>query len=102
MERNSSNADFKANFSSGGQVKSIPITPEIEWMAAEASRILGLDVAGVDLLFDGDHFKVCEVNSSPGFEGLEACCEVDIPAEVFHYLKIRLGLFPHKKGAPSG
>ena len=94
MERTAAGSDFKANFSTGGQVSSIEITPEIEWMASEASRILGLDVAGVDLLYDGDHFKVCEVNSSPGFEGLEKCCKLDVPKEIFHYLKVRLGMFP--------
>lgn len=94
MERCAANDGFKANFSGGGNVKRIDITPEIEWMAAEAARVLGLDIAGVDLLFDDDHFKICEVNSSPGFEGLESCCQVDIPKEIYHYLKIRLGKFP--------
>ena len=94
MERRSGNTDFKANFSSGGTVEEIEITPEIEWMAAEANRVLGLDISGVDLLYDNDHFKICEVNSSPGFEGLETCCEIDVPRAIFHYLKIRLGKFP--------
>lgn len=94
MERNSAHDDFKANFSSGGTVKTHPITPEIEWLALEATRILGLDISGVDLLFDGDHFRICEVNSSPGFEGLEQTCDTDIAKEIFHYLKIRLGIFP--------
>ena len=101
MERRSGNSDFKANFSSGGTVKQIEITPEIEWMAAEATRVLGLDISGVDLLFDNDHFKICEVNSSPGFEGLETCCEINVPKAIFHYLKIRLGKFPKKIKAIS-
>ena len=51
-------------------------------------------MAGIDLLFDNDHFKICEANSSPGFEGLESCCEgVNIPQELFHFLRIRLGKF---------
>lgn len=104
MERTSNDDGFKANFSSGGSVKAISITPEIEWMAAEATRVLGLDIAGVDLLYDDTHFKICEVNSSPGFEGLESCCKVDIPKEIFHYLKIRLGKFPstEKKHSEQG
>jgi gamma-F420-2:alpha-L-glutamate ligase len=93
MERTAADEGFKANFSSGGQVKDYPLTPEIEWLATEVSRILGLDIAGVDLLFHGDHFKICEVNSSPGFEGIESCCDVDIPREIYHYLKIRLGAY---------
>ena len=101
MERRANDSEFKANFSVGGQVSSIEITPEIEWMASEASRILGLDIAGVDLLFDGEHYKVCEVNSSPGFEGLEKCCDVDVPRAIYHYLKIRLGMFPKLKDGHS-
>ncbi|SMB81157.1 gamma-F420-2:alpha-L-glutamate ligase [Desulfonispora thiosulfatigenes DSM 11270] len=93
MERNAVEDGFKANFSSGGSVGSYEITPEIAWLATEAARISGLDIAGVDLLFDGDHFKICEVNSSPGFEGLESCCNVNIPLEVFNYLRIRMGHF---------
>lgn len=96
MERNAIDGDFKANFSIGGTVKKYPLTPEIEWLATETSRILGLEISGVDLLFDKDHFKICEVNSSPGFEGLESCCKVNIAEEIFHYLQIRLGIFPGK------
>jgi len=95
MERSSPESEFKANFSAGGQVRRIEITPEIEWMSSEASRILGLDFAGVDLLYDGEHYKICEVNSAPGFEGLEQCCDVDVPRAIYHFLKIRLGIFPN-------
>ena len=93
MERKSVEGGFKANFPAGGEVNEYPLTPEIEWLATEAARILGLEIAGVDLLFHGDHFKICEVNSSPGFEGLERCCGIDIPKEIYHYLKIRLGTY---------
>jgi gamma-F420-2:alpha-L-glutamate ligase len=92
MERSSGNSGFKANFSLGGKVKPHVITPEIEWLATEGSRILGLDIAGVDLLFDENHFRICEVNSSPGFKGLHSCCDVNIPEEIYHYIKIRYGM----------
>ena len=93
MERFSQNGGFKANFSLGGQVREYPVNEEIEWLATESSRILGLDITGVDLLFDGEHFKVCEANSSPGFKGLEQCCPVSIPDIIFDFIKVRLGLF---------
>ncbi|MGA1623636.1 MAG: ATP-grasp domain-containing protein, partial [Synechocystis sp.] len=80
-------------FSAGGEVEAFEMTPEIEWLATQTSRILNLDLAGIDLLFDHDHFKVCEANSSPGFKGLEKVCDVNIPKEIFHYLRIRLGRF---------
>ncbi len=93
MERIAADTGFKANYSAGGRVQQHEVTPEIEWLATEAARILGLDIAGVDLLFDEDHFKICEVNSSPGFQGLSSCCNVNIPAEIFHYIRIRYGMF---------
>lgn len=92
MKRTAAAGDFKANFSRGGAVEAYKMTPEIEWLAAEASRVFDLDVAGVDLLFDGDHFKICEVNSSPGFKGMESCHTLSIPKQIYAYIRVRLGL----------
>lgn len=93
IERTSRDGNFKANFSTGGHVKSYAMTPEIEWLATETARIFGLDIAGIDLLFDGNHFKVCEANSSPGFHGIESCCDIDIAEEIYNFITIRLGMF---------
>lgn len=91
MRRVSQDDNFKANYSRGGRVEAFPLTPEIEWLATETSRVLNLDIAGIDLLFDGDHFKVCEANSSPGFEGLEKICDINVPEEIYNFLRVRLG-----------
>ncbi len=94
MERSSADPDgFKANFSQGGKVRAFPVDEEIEWLATTISRLFDLDVAGVDLLFDKTGYKVCEVNSSPGFRGIESACPVRIPEEIFHYIRVRLGNF---------
>jgi gamma-F420-2:alpha-L-glutamate ligase len=93
VERNAPEGEFKANYSQGGTVKPYEITPEIEWLAVETSRIFNLDIAGIDLLFDGEHYLVCEANSAPGFETIEECVDVDVPKEIFHFIRIRLGLF---------
>jgi gamma-F420-2:alpha-L-glutamate ligase len=93
MKRTAGDDSFKANYSRGGKVEPYEITPEIEWLATETSRVLNLDFAGIDLLFDGDHFKICEANSSPGFEGIESCCDVNIPEELYNFLRVRLGRF---------
>ncbi len=93
MERVSTDESFKANFSRGGEVRKFEMTPEIEWLATDTAQIFGLDIAGIDLLFDGDHFKVCEANSSPGFEGIEKCCEADIAGLIYDFIKVRLGMF---------
>ena len=92
MQRRGAEGEFKANFSAGGTVEPFEVTPEIEWLATQTSQLLGLDMAGIDLLFAGDRFMVCEANSSPGFEGMESCCDVDVAAEIYHFLRIRTGL----------
>ncbi|MDP6142328.1 MAG: RimK family alpha-L-glutamate ligase [Dehalococcoidales bacterium] len=92
MERKAKRGKFRASYSRGGSVKQFDVTPEIEWLATETSRILGLDIAGIDLLFDGGHFKVCEANSAPGFEGLEKCCNVNIPQRIYDFIRFRLNM----------
>jgi len=92
MVRNSVDGNFKANYSRGGQIHKFEITPEIEWLVLEISRILDLDIAGIDLLFDTEGFKICEVNSSPGFEGLEMACEKNIAKEIIQFVKLRLDM----------
>lgn len=103
MERNSNGENFKANVSAGGKGKPHPITPEIEWLATQTANVLGLEVAGIDLLFDQEHFKICEANSSPGFEGLESAIDFNVPKEIFHFIRIRLGIFDKssKKVTPN-
>ncbi|MGJ3240065.1 MAG: ATP-grasp domain-containing protein [Anaerolineae bacterium] len=95
MRRFSTDDNFKANVSRGGGSEPYAVTPEIEMLALESARILELDIAGVDLLFDGDHFAICEVNSSPGFAGMERAHEglVNIAEAIYQYALVRLGHF---------
>lgn len=83
---------FKANFSSGGEVAPFDLNPAVEWLAVESARLLGLDIAGVDILFNGDNYMVCEVNSSPGFEGFEKATGINVPKAIFDYIRVRLGI----------
>lgn len=77
---------FKANYSKGGHVKVFKVTPEIEKLALEATKLLGLEIAGVDLLFDNEGFKVCEANSSPGFQGLEEAIGQHVAETILDYI----------------
>lgn len=93
VRRVSTDGNFKANISLGAHAEPWELTPEAEWLAAEVARILGLEIAGIDLLFDGEnHFKICEANSSPGFKGIEKVYGTDVPHEIFRFIRIRLGL----------
>ncbi len=89
MLREAVGHEFRANYSAGGTVTQFPLTEDIEWLAIEATKILGLDISGVDLLFDKGKYKICEVNSSPMFKGMESCCPVNIPTEIFNFVKTR-------------
>lgn len=90
MMRVAGEGTFKANYSRGAKVVAYPLTPLIERLALDAAQVLGLEIAGVDLLFDGENFKVCEANSSPGFRGMEECCSANIPGEILSYIKRRV------------
>lgn len=91
MER-FSDKSFKANFSRGGSVKAFKITPEIEWLSTETAKLFNLDIAGIDLLFDGDSFKICEANSSPGFQGLEEVYGHIFAEQIIDYILLKIGI----------
>ncbi|MGL4374194.1 MAG: ATP-grasp domain-containing protein, partial [Turicibacter sp.] len=99
MERNACDGGFKANFSTGGKVSPYPVSSHIEWLAMEISRLFNLDISGIDLMFGEteDEYIVCEVNSSPGFKGLESALDVNIPKAVFDYIFFKLNKYPKKK-----
>ena len=91
MMRQSTDDDFRANITRGGEGIPYQITEEIEFLSGECARLLNLDIAGVDLLFDDGHYKVCEVNSSPGFEGMDRFCKTNIAEQIVTYVKYKLG-----------
>ena len=91
MMRQSTDDDFRANITRGGEGIPYQITEEIEWLGGECSRLLNLDIAGVDLLFNKDGYSICEVNSSPGFEGMDKYCKTNIAEEIVNYVKNKIG-----------
>ena len=91
MMRQATDDDFRANITRGGEGIPYQITDEIEWLGGESARLLGLDIAGVDLLFDNGGFKICEVNSSPGFEGMDKFTKTNIAEDIVTYVKHKIG-----------
>lgn len=90
MQRSASSG-FKANVTKGASVAFYPATPEIQQIGHQASELFQLDIAGIDLLFETDgSFKVCEVNSSPGFEGLERVTGKVIAEKILTYIRSQL------------
>lgn len=92
MERRATDGGFKSNLSLGGHATPFNAPPELEALAIDVSRALGLDVAGIDILLDRDGYRICEANSSPGFQGLEKACGVSVPDAIFAGLRERHGV----------
>ncbi len=90
MERSATDGSFKANISRGGVGKNVEITPEMEKLALDVCRVLDLEIAGVDLLYNDQGFLICEANSAPDFKGLEKFCNVDIPTLIFDHAQTML------------
>ena len=89
MLRESTDGSFKANISRGGAGKPYEVDDELEMLSIQVSKTLNLDIAGVDLLFHPDGYRICEANSSPGFRGFEEALSINIPEKIFAYAKLR-------------
>ena len=86
MERSSKN-DFRSNISLGGIGKKIKLSKEFEEVAIKASKILGLDYCGIDILYGpNDEPILCEVNSNAFFEHISKISEVDVALEYAKYI----------------
>ena len=90
MKRESTDGDFRANITRGGGAKPIEVDEQMEYLALESTRLLGLDIGGVDLLYDNGGYKICEINSSPGFNGMEKYTELRVAEQIVTYVKNKL------------
>ena len=92
MMRQAQDDDFRANITRGGQGFPYEVNEQIEWLSVESSKALNLDISGVDLLFDNGGYKICEVNSNPGFEGMEKFTGKNIAGEIVSFIKLKVGI----------
>lgn len=82
MQRMAPAGDFRANLHRGGSAAEVKITAEERKIAIQSSKILGLKVAGVDIIRSASGPKVLEINSSPGLEGIESTTGDDIAGQM--------------------
>ena len=87
MRRRARGREFRSNFHLNGTVESIDLPPEFEEVALRAARVLGLNIAGVDLLEGKNGPLVLEINSSPGLEGIEMASGVNIAEKIIDFLE---------------
>ena len=93
MRRTANGDEFRSNVHRGGSVEPVEITPEYEQAAVRSAQIMGLKVAGVDMLEGDDGPLVMEVNSSPGLEGIETATRLDIAGAIIDHIADRVA-FP--------
>lgn len=87
MKRQAAEGEFRSNLHRGGSASLVKITPEERTTAVSAAKVLGLSVAGVDLLRSARGPLVMEVNSSPGLEGIEAASGKDVAKVIIEELE---------------
>lgn len=85
-----SESSFLSNYSQGGKVKPFPLTDQAAALAERASRAVGAEFAGVDLLFGRKGMLVNEVNGNAGFRTLSRVGKNTIPRELFRYVAEKL------------
>ncbi len=85
MRRQAQGSEFRSNIHRGGEGKSIRLDKRFKETAVRAAKTLGLSVCGVDMLESNDGPKVMELNSSPGFEGLEKATRKDIAGAIVRH-----------------
>ncbi len=86
MRRVAQGDEFRSNVHRGGSVEPVALDPEFERTAVRAAQIMGLRVAGVDMLEGNDGPLVMEVNSSPGLEGIEAATQLDVAGAIIDFI----------------
>jgi ribosomal protein S6--L-glutamate ligase len=97
MRRTAKKGEFRSNLHRGGEGTPIELTKAYSDAAVKAARIIGLEIAGVDMLESAAGPKIMEVNSSPGFRGLEEATRKDIAGWMIEHA----ALIAEAQGVPS-
>ena len=87
MERTAPDGEFRSNVHRGGRIEKVALTSEEMNIVTEASNILGLSVAGVDLMRSDRGPLILEVNSSPGLQGIESSSNVNVADEIISFIE---------------
>ncbi len=87
MMRQGKEGEFRSNLHRGGTAEMVKLTPEERSTAVRAAQILGLNVAGVDMLRSNHGPVIMEVNSSPGLEGIEKASGKDVAGMIIEFLE---------------
>jgi ribosomal protein S6--L-glutamate ligase len=96
IKRQGLDDDFRANVHQGGSVEVVELTAKERRVAIKAAKVLGLDIAGVDMLRSERGPLVIEVNSSPSLEGAETATKKDIAGAMIEFIEDHVTKKPKK------
>ena len=99
MKRVAAEGEFRSNLHRGGTAQAIKLSKDERAAAQRAAKVLGLKVAGVDILQSATGPKVLEVNSSPGLEGIETATGVDVADKIYEYMESKVRPLSKNKDA---
>lgn len=100
IKRQGAEGEFRSNLHSGGTAKLVKLQPDERALAVKAAKVLGLRVAGVDLVRSAHGPLVLEVNSSPGLEGIQETTKKDIASAIIEFIEkeVNNGASPRTSG----
>ncbi|MCL4153303.1 UNVERIFIED_CONTAM: hypothetical protein GTU68_009258 [Idotea baltica] len=101
MRRTSAGDDFRSNLHRGGTAEMTRITAEERRVAVRSAKAFNLGLAGVDLLRSNSGPKILEVNSSPGFEGIEGASKKNLAGQLFDHIEEQVRPAPLKAKKPK-
>jgi len=90
MRRVAQGQEFRSNVHRGGIAEAVELDDQYVETAVRAAQILGLQVAGVDMLEGKNGPQIMEVNSSPGLEGIESCTGLDVAGAIVDYISAQV------------
>ena len=91
IKRTAKEGEFRSNLHLGGEAELVKLTKEERRIAIDATKIMGLEIAGVDIIRSENGPLVLEVNSSPGIEGVEKTTSIDVAEKMIIHLEKSLG-----------
>ncbi|RZA10301.1 MAG: 30S ribosomal protein S6--L-glutamate ligase, partial [Proteobacteria bacterium] len=94
MERRAAEGEFRSNIHRGGSGHRVEITEDERSIAVRAAQVMGLEIAGVDILRSKNGPVIMEVNSSPGLEGIEKTTKINVAGKIIQHIERR---FEEKK-----
>lgn len=86
MIRQAGEGEFRSNLHRGGSARGVTLEPQFVATAIHAAQVLGLNIAGVDMIASREGPMVLEVNSSPGLEGIETATGIDVAGAIVDFV----------------